>query len=73
MPELRQQMDDPHHDDSIFKGLVEFREHLGGELTIMMLERIGKGLEIHSVDFDKYRQAVGFLEDYSISVKNKTK
>lgn len=61
--ELTTQMNDPHHPDSIFKGLIEFREHLGGQLTIMMLERIGKGIEIHEVDFNKYRTAIGLLAD----------
>ena len=35
---------------AILLGLEEFREHLGGELTIMLLERIGKGVEVHQVD-----------------------
>ena len=61
VPELMQKMDDPNHVDSIFKGLIEFQEHLGGELTIMMLEKIGKGTEIHSVDFSIYRDAIKML------------
>jgi 3-dehydroquinate synthase len=35
---------------SLEHGLTQFREHLGGELTIMMLQKIGVGVEIHSVD-----------------------
>lgn len=35
---------------AILLGLEEFREHLGGELTIMLLESIGKGVEVHQVD-----------------------
>ena len=31
-------------------GLEEFREHLGGRLTIMLLERIGSGFEVHELD-----------------------
>ncbi len=31
-------------------GLEEFREHLGGRLTIMLLERIGKGIEVNHMD-----------------------
>ena len=31
-------------------GLEEFREHLGGRLTIMLLERIGVGYEVHELD-----------------------
>ena len=34
----------------ILKGLNEFREHLGGKLTIMLLDSIGKGVEVHELD-----------------------
>ncbi len=37
---------------SLLAGLEEFREHLGGELTITMLAGIGKAVEIHTVDQD---------------------
>jgi 3-dehydroquinate synthase len=30
--------------------LEEFREHLGGELTITLLEDIGRGIEVHSMN-----------------------
>jgi 3-dehydroquinate synthase len=35
---------------SILLGLNEFREHLGGRLTIMLLRDIGKGEEVHEMD-----------------------
>jgi 3-dehydroquinate synthase len=34
----------------ILKGLDEFREHLGGKLTIMLLDAIGKGSEVNQLD-----------------------
>jgi 3-dehydroquinate synthase len=34
----------------ILKGLEEFREHLGGELTITFLQGIGEGFEVHAVN-----------------------
>lgn len=34
----------------VLAGLEEFREHLGGELTITLLEAIGRGVEVHSMD-----------------------
>jgi 3-dehydroquinate synthase len=34
----------------VLKGLNEFREHLGGLLTIMLLDKIGKGVEVHELD-----------------------
>jgi len=35
---------------AILLGLEEFREHLGGELTIMLLDGIGSGFEVHHID-----------------------
>jgi 3-dehydroquinate synthase len=34
----------------LWAGLEEFREHLGGQLTIMLLDRIGHGVEVHEID-----------------------
>ena len=34
----------------VLKGLEEFREHLGGRLTITLLRAIGTGFEIHAMD-----------------------
>jgi 3-dehydroquinate synthase len=35
---------------AVLGGLEEFREHLGGRLTVMLLERIGSGFEVHELD-----------------------
>ena len=35
---------------ALLAGLEEFREHLGGRLTVMLLERIGSGFEVHELD-----------------------
>jgi 3-dehydroquinate synthase len=61
VPELANSLDQPEHPDSLFKGLTEFQEHLGGELTLMLLQDIGTGLEVHQVDLDRYRQAIEIL------------
>ena len=37
-------------DSAVLKGLNEFREHLGGKLTIMLLDAIGKGVEVNELD-----------------------
>jgi 3-dehydroquinate synthase len=34
----------------ILEGLEEFREHLGGQLTITLIQGIGQGLEVNSMD-----------------------
>ena len=43
------------HEDSsgelvVLKGLEEFREHLGGCLTITLLQGVGRGFEVHEMD-----------------------
>ena len=40
-PELSQQLDNPQSADSVLSGLQDFREPLGGKLTVMLLEKIG--------------------------------
>jgi 3-dehydroquinate synthase len=35
---------------SLLAGIDEFREHLGGELTVTLLSDVGVGLEVHVVD-----------------------
>ena len=34
----------------VIAGLEEFREHLGGELTVLMLRAIGEGFDVHEFD-----------------------
>ena len=45
----------------ILEGLEEFREHLGGELTITLLQGIGEGVEVHAMDKDKILESVDDL------------
>ncbi len=47
----------------ILKGLDEFREHLGGELTITLLADLGVGQEVHEMDADKVLEAMHWLRD----------
>ena len=46
----------------VLEGLEEFREHLGGELTITLLSDIGRGVEVHSMDIRHVRQSLQDLE-----------
>jgi 3-dehydroquinate synthase len=62
VPELATQLTQPDHPQCIFRGLAEFREHLGGELTLMLLQQIGQGLEVHQVDLALYQQAIAMLQ-----------
>jgi len=42
----------------VVDGLEEFREHLGGELTITLLKQIGKGFEVHEMNLPKMVEAL---------------
>lgn len=61
VPEMAEQLHQPEHPRCLFKGLNEFREHLGGELTLMLLQGIGHGIEVHEVDMTLYKQAIYLL------------
>jgi 3-dehydroquinate synthase len=43
-------------------GLREFREHLGGELTITLLAGLGDGVEVHAMDEGLILRAINWLE-----------
>lgn len=51
--------------EALLKGLEEFREHLGGELTIMLLEDIGKGVEVHEMEGELILQSVEKLKSFT--------
>jgi 3-dehydroquinate synthase len=51
---------------SILTGLNEFREHLGGRLTIMLLSAIGRGEEVHQLDQEILKNATEWLHSKSI-------
>jgi len=46
---------------ALIRGLEEFREHLGGELTITLLRDIGVGEEVHQMDTNEIRRALAWL------------
>ncbi len=48
---------------SVIRGLVEFREHLGGELTITLLAGLGTGVEVHEMDETLVLQAIARLKE----------
>lgn len=46
----------------LFTGLQEFREHLGGRLTIMLLNAIGRGEEVHEMDTGLIKKSAELLQ-----------
>lgn len=49
----------------LLKGLEEFREHLGGQLTITLLHDIGRGFEVHEMHSSTVIAAIHELEERS--------
>ncbi|GAA4440706.1 3-dehydroquinate synthase [Ravibacter arvi] len=58
--------DDSRH---LKAGLAEFREHLGGRLTITLLEALGKGIEVHEMDENLIEKAANYLKTYETSLR----
>jgi 3-dehydroquinate synthase len=53
--------------NELFDGLEEFREHLGGGLTIALLDAIGSQVDVHEIDRDRMMQAINELEECAVS------
>jgi 3-dehydroquinate synthase len=56
-----------HHDRtgrlSVYRGLEEFREHLGGELTLVMPKELGHSCQIHELSYGEIERAVQEMEE----------
>ena len=47
----------------VLAGLDEFREHLGGELTVLLLADLGKGVDVHEFDLILLEQSIEQLRE----------
>ncbi|MGM9478888.1 3-dehydroquinate synthase [Pedobacter sp. GSP4] len=54
----------------ILDGLEEFREHLGGQLTITLLTGIGSGEEVHEIDAEILKQAAEMLNNQTAIIQH---
>jgi len=64
-------LDIQNESSEILKGLEEFREHLGGQLTLMLLADIGSGVEVHDLNFSLLKQTSQKLQEYQQTAKIK--
>lgn len=48
---------------AVLRGLREFQEHLGGELTITLLSALGQGIEVHEMDAVMIERSIGWLRE----------
>ncbi|MCC7419226.1 MAG: 3-dehydroquinate synthase [Planctomycetaceae bacterium] len=57
-----------HDTETLFDGLEEFRQHLGGRLTLTMLHGIGDALEVHEVDRSAMCDAIAQAAEFARSM-----
>ncbi len=50
---------------TLFGGLEEFRQHLGGRLTLTMLEDVGRAIDVHEVDRDHMLAAIDAVAEFA--------
>ncbi|MNW01508.1 3-dehydroquinate synthase [compost metagenome] len=48
----------------VLKGLAEFREHLGGKLTITLLTDLGTGKEVHEISPQLLVEASTYITNF---------
>lgn len=51
--------------ERLFAGLEEFRQHLGGELTLTMLRGVGQPLEVHEVNREEMLAAIAEVQRFA--------
>ncbi|MDL5511506.1 3-dehydroquinate synthase [Arenibacter sp. M-2] len=57
--------------DDLLNGIQEFREHLGGELTITLISKIGAKHDVHEIDISTMEKAIVWLNEmYKPKVSN---
>lgn len=44
--------------EELLKGIEEFREHLGGQLTITLINGIGEKYDVHEIDVQRMKEAI---------------
>lgn len=54
-------LNDNAHKQSVLHGLEEFREHLGGILTIILLQSIGTPIQVNTIDYPTMKKAIKLL------------
>ena len=55
--------------EELIEGLEEFREHLGGELTITMVRDLGSPVDLHEIDREVISRAVSDLKRRSLQLQ----
>ena len=67
-PELSEHLGEPDSPRDVLRGLNEFREHLGGQLTIMLLHGIGQGFEVNEIDHATMIDSIAVLRSEAAAI-----
>lgn len=68
---IHQKMAINNEQSPLLEGLNEFREHLGGRLTITLLRGIGQSVEVYEMDTELLRKASEWLHHYCLAEQKK--
>jgi len=68
---IHHKMDINGEQSPLLEGLNEFREHLGGQLTITLLKGIGQSEEVHEMDTELLKKASEWLHHYCLAEQKK--
>ena len=63
-----------HHEsmedtDTLFRGIEEFRQHLGGQLAVTLLKGIGQGFTCHEIDEERLKEALAHLSSIPNTIR----
>lgn len=61
-PPLSDDLDRPDVPGCVLRGLADFQEHLGGRLTVVLLEDIGRSVDAHTIRTDLMVRSIEILK-----------
>jgi 3-dehydroquinate synthase len=54
---------------TLYTGMEEFRQHLGGRLTLTMLRGVGQPLDVHEVNLPKMGEAIRHVRNFAAAAR----
>lgn len=69
VPELSDHLDERQNPRCVLSGLDEFREHLGGDLTVALLTAIGQFIDVHEIDEAIMKESIVRLKSYGVTTE----
>lgn len=55
---------------ALLGGLEEFRQHLGGRLTVTMLRAVGAPLDVHAIDVERMQEAMDCVAKFASAAQS---